>query len=60
MNFTYTVVIEKNWGSPYGNGSWNGIVGMLQREVIDIGESKISKNENNCFKIHYLMRIEPN
>ena len=51
MNFTYTVVIEKNWGSPYGNGSWNGRVGMLQREVADIGKSKISKNENDCFKI---------
>ena len=51
MNFTYTVVIDKYGGSPYGNGSWNGRVGMLQREVADIGKSKISKNENNCFKI---------
>ena len=46
MNFTYTIVQppDKAWGSPYGNGSWNGMVGMLQREEADIGKSKIDKS----------------
>ena len=42
MNFTYTIVPphDKQWGSSYGNGSWNGVVGMLQRKEADIGTKK--------------------
>ena len=39
MNFTYTIVKphDGKWGSPYGNGSWTGVVGDLQRRKADIG-----------------------
>lgn len=29
---------EKVWGGPDKNGSWNGMLGMLQREVSPVGE----------------------
>ena len=40
MNFTYKIVPppDKNWGSPYGNGSWDGCIGMLEREEADISK----------------------
>ncbi len=39
MNFTYELDVppDGQWGANMGNGSWSGMVGMLQREEIDIG-----------------------
>ncbi len=39
MNFTYLLVKppDLTWGALQINGSWNGMVGMLVRHDIDIG-----------------------
>ena len=39
MNFTYDVrqPPDKSYGVIKENGSWSGIIGMLQRKEIDIG-----------------------
>ena len=37
FNFTYNLVDNKQkWGRKLTNGSWDGIVGMVQREVIQL------------------------
>ncbi|XP_071524871.1 glutamate receptor U1-like [Panulirus ornatus] len=37
FNFTYTLVLpyDGNWGSPMKNGTFNGMVGMVQRQTVD-------------------------
>ncbi|XP_042219799.1 glutamate receptor ionotropic, delta-1-like [Homarus americanus] len=37
FNFTYRLVLpsDGNWGSPMPNGTFNGMVGMVQRQVVD-------------------------
>ena len=39
MNFTYTVTQpeDQKFGSLEKDGSWNGMIGMLKRDSIDIG-----------------------
>ena len=39
MNFTYdlTQPPDGQWGAIQSDGSWSGLVGMLMREEIDIG-----------------------
>lgn len=39
MNFTFVLrpPPDGEWGGDLGNGSWSGMVGMLQRGEIDIG-----------------------
>ncbi|XP_066989663.1 probable glutamate receptor [Macrobrachium rosenbergii] len=38
LNFTFTVVQgDGYWGAPLGNGSWNGMIGMVLRKEADIG-----------------------
>lgn len=34
-------VFVDEWGTEFANGSWNGMVGMLQRREIDIGGTPI-------------------
>ncbi|XP_047492028.1 probable glutamate receptor [Penaeus chinensis] len=37
LNFSYTFVDGDGYfGAPVGNGSWNGMIGMLKRQEIDI------------------------
>ncbi len=40
MNFTYFLTLppDKQWGIHLGNGSWTGMVGMLQDKEVDIGK----------------------
>ena len=40
MNFTYTVSepTDKSWGALLPDGSWTGIVRMLQDGKVDLGE----------------------
>ena len=37
MNFTYTVEPppDNAWGSLQNDGTWNGMVGLAQREIVD-------------------------
>ncbi|KAI0233279.1 Glutamate receptor ionotropic, kainate 2 [Lamellibrachia satsuma] len=37
LNFTYRLVLppDRKWGSPEADGSWNGMVGMVQRGEVD-------------------------
>ncbi len=39
LNFKYNLTTppDGEWGADSGNGSWTGMVGMLQRRDIDIG-----------------------
>ncbi|XP_068217817.1 glutamate receptor ionotropic, kainate glr-3-like [Palaemon carinicauda] len=38
LNFTYTIVQgDGYWGATIGNGSWNGMIGMVLRKEADIG-----------------------
>ena len=39
MNFTYTVTkpADRQWGAIQKDGSWNGMIGLLATEKIDIG-----------------------
>ena len=39
LNFTYTLEPpeDRKWGQDNGNGSWNGMLGLLQKEETDIG-----------------------
>ncbi len=41
FNFTYTVVpsIDGEWGSLLEDGSFNGMVGMVERSEVDVGIS---------------------
>ena len=45
MNFTYTVLqpADKAWGTLSSDGSWNGMVRMLQDKTVDLCE-KILNN----------------
>ena len=40
MNFTYTLIKppDGQWGAIQPDGSWSGMVGLLQTGVIDIGK----------------------
>lgn len=39
MNFTYTLEPppDKKWGGLQKDGSWNGMIGLLKDELVDIG-----------------------
>ncbi|KAK3868011.1 hypothetical protein Pcinc_026557 [Petrolisthes cinctipes] len=38
LNFTYSVVQgDGYWGAPQGNGSWNGMIGLVLRKEADLG-----------------------
>ena len=39
LNFTYSVRLppDGQWGALQSDGSWSGMVGMLHREIVDIG-----------------------
>ncbi|XP_069988101.1 probable glutamate receptor isoform X2 [Penaeus vannamei] len=39
INFTYRLVrpSDGSWGAPLPNGSWSGMVGVVQREAADMG-----------------------
>ncbi len=43
-NFTleWTMPDDQSWGIPLGNGSWNGIVGMVQKKEVDIGVAPLA------------------
>ncbi|XP_076113502.1 glutamate receptor U1-like [Mytilus galloprovincialis] len=38
LNFTYDLIgpPDGNWGAEIGNGTWNGMVGQLQRKEVDM------------------------
>ena len=40
LNFTYTYVppSDNAWGSLQENGSWNGMINLIQKEIVDIGK----------------------
>ena len=61
MNFTYTIVEpdDQSWGSLQSDGSWNGMVKMLQEGTVDLCEKihqKVMKTqvicyERNCYQV---------
>ena len=40
LNITYELEPpeDKKWGQYVGNGTWNGMIGLLQKEEADIGK----------------------
>ena len=36
FNLSYVAPSDGQWGSQLGNGSWVGLVGMLERKEVDI------------------------
>ncbi|XP_028048173.1 glutamate receptor ionotropic, delta-2 [Monomorium pharaonis] len=41
MNATVNIYVANDWGAYDNNGSWNGMIGMLQRREIDIGGTHV-------------------
>ncbi|XP_043230831.1 uncharacterized protein LOC122386085 [Amphibalanus amphitrite] len=37
FNYTTRLSVDGQWGSQLGNGSWNGVIGMLERQEVDVG-----------------------
>ncbi|XP_076359033.1 putative glutamate receptor [Tachypleus tridentatus] len=48
LHFWYSIKIPEDhkWGSSYKNGSWNGMIGMLQRQEVDIALGPFSTTYN--------------
>ncbi|KAF0288029.1 putative glutamate receptor [Amphibalanus amphitrite] len=36
-HYTTRLSVDGQWGSQLGNGSWNGVIGMLERQEVDVG-----------------------
>ncbi|KAI0233745.1 hypothetical protein LSAT2_016012, partial [Lamellibrachia satsuma] len=53
LNFSYDVVETDQWGSREVDGSWNGAVGMVAREVIDFAVAKFTVTEQRAKVIDY-------
>ncbi len=49
-NFSYTVIdsIDGGWGNMLPNGSFNGMVGMLQRKEIEVAISSFFTNPDRA------------
>ena len=43
MNFTYTLIQPPDgaWGAIQPDGSWNGMINLLEKQEIDIGKSNL-------------------
>ena len=41
MNFTYTLEppADNNWGGQQADGSWNGMMNLVQKELVDFGKT---------------------
>ncbi|KYN40323.1 putative glutamate receptor [Trachymyrmex septentrionalis] len=53
MNATISFDISNNWGR-INNGSWDGMVGMLQRHEIDIGGTSLYMLTNRIHILEYI------
>ena len=42
-NFSYSMVysVDGSWGSLNDDGSWNGVVGMMERDEVDVGVTSL-------------------
>ncbi|XP_029171879.1 probable glutamate receptor [Nylanderia fulva] len=67
MNATINIEFTNTWGYPTKNGSWNGMIGMLDRREIDIGGSAAFITPERlgvvqfiqlytCTKVHFVFR----
>ncbi|CAH1364653.1 unnamed protein product [Tenebrio molitor] len=52
-NFTMETELGKSWGYPYPNGSFDGMVGAMERKLIEFGSSPIFVREDRAKKIDY-------
>ncbi|GFU06320.1 lig_chan-Glu_bd domain-containing protein [Nephila pilipes] len=55
LNFEIEIVFSPNfqYGLQYSNGTWNGIIGMVQREEADIGVMALSISEDRWKAVNF-------
>ena len=56
MNFTYSIKKANQWGS-FINGSWNGMVGMIQRGIADIAVADLTITKERSSAVDFLPSI---
>ncbi|KYN19928.1 Glutamate receptor delta-2 subunit [Trachymyrmex cornetzi] len=54
MNATISFEVTNNWGYRTENGSWSGMIGMLERREIDIGGTGISLTPERIGVVQYI------
>ena len=57
MNFTYSVTRMHEWGAIV-NGSWGGMVGILEKGMADIAPTDLTVTKDRSTVIQYLPTIE--
>ncbi len=58
MNFTYSLTIpeDRSWGA-IKNGSWNGMIGKLVRDEVDIAPVQFSTTKSRAQAIDFLVPV---
>ena len=56
MNLTYSIKKSNQWGS-FINGSWNGMVGMIQRGIADIAVADLTVTKERSSVVDFLPSI---
>lgn len=51
--FQLLVPADREWGRPLDSGQWTGMIGMLQRNEVDIAMSEISLSEKRFEVVRY-------
>lgn len=54
LNFTYTVLETTSYGSKTSNGTWNGIIGMVNQSQMDLGASFMTVNEQRSEAVTFI------
>ncbi|ELT97989.1 hypothetical protein CAPTEDRAFT_211454 [Capitella teleta] len=60
LKFQYRIVepTDMNYGNPTENGSWNGIIGMVQRKEVDLAVGPFSVTAERREVIDYLISVK--
>jgi ionotropic kainate glutamate receptor 2 len=53
LNFTYSIKKAYQWGS-FSNGTWNGMVGMIERGISDIAVTDLSMTKDRSSAVDFL------
>ena len=56
MNLTYTIKRAYKWGS-FINGSWNGMVGMIQQGIADIAVTDLTLTKERSSAVDFLPSV---
>ena len=59
MNFTYTIQRASEWGS-FVNGAWNGMIGMLEKDEVDIAVTDLIVTKDRSSVVNFLQSLMEN